>query len=620
MQKTEKVCQNCGYIHVGLCAANTTDFIWKNGGNVVFLTGSWNQWQTSIKLNKQNENPYYFTCTMSLQAGTYQYKFIVDGKWTYDQSSPSAEDGFGSFNNVIEVVPRLVVYDETEESEEDERILKQIEGNQNKTQEQMNIDNWDYGGRLVKITTTLEAPDIKIKGSWDNWQADQKMIRQFNNYKNNYENITKLKLKPGRYEFKFMCNGIFMHDPNQKCIRNQYGTYNNIIYVEQPSSSLVSYSNAMLNSMSKIKQPELDCTRLVWKSLQFQHVSWEKMRGQIQGHSMNRVGDYIYIYGGYRGSYLDTMWEMNINTYEVDIVDTKGSAPEERAYHQINNFGNKLLMYGGLNNERILRDYYVYNTSTRSWDAADLRGIKPSKREKNTLSILGKKALILFGGYYCSEDFEAEFHYNDLYCLNLQNLTWTELRPESVLPEPRFSHSANIYKHRMFVFGGMQKIMASPAKNFNDVWMIDLEPVETELKWENLTPFIKGQPPAPRHGHISVLVRKKILIFGGRGENKQLYNDTFVFDTKNREWIKPQIEGEPPRPRFYHAACLTDKEIVIFGGNLTLGQTGIKQKNKSVYILKFEEDKKDQGNKKVKNGFREGESDEDEYGEEQKNN
>lgn len=128
----------------------------------------------------------------------------------------------------------------------------------------------------------------------------------------------------------------------------------------------------------------------------------------------------------------------------------------------------------------------------------------------------------------------------------------------------------------MYIFGGMQKIMASPAKNFNDVWVIDLEPVATELKWENLTPKIKGEPPAPRHGHISVLVRKKILIFGGRGENKQLYNDTFVFDTKTKEWIKPQIEGEPPRPRFYHAACLTDREIVIFGGNLTLGQTGIK--------------------------------------------
>lgn len=35
--------------------------------------------------------------------------------------------------------------------------------------------------------------------------------------------------------------------------------------------------------------------------------------------------------------------------------------------------------------------------------------------------------------------------------------------------------------------------------------------------------------------------------------------------------IKPKIAGEPPKPRFYHAACLLDKEIVIFGGNLTNG-------------------------------------------------
>lgn len=49
---------------------------------------------------------------------------------------------------------------------------------------------------------------------------------------------------------------------------------------------------------------------------------------------MNRVGDSIYIYGGYRSRYLDVLWEMNINTYEVDIVDTKGFCPEERGYHK----------------------------------------------------------------------------------------------------------------------------------------------------------------------------------------------------------------------------------------------------------------------------------------------
>ena len=106
------------------------------------------------------------------------------------------------------------------------------------------------------------------------------MHRHFNNYKNNYENVAKIKLRPGRYEFKFVCNGIYMHDPNQKCISNQHGTYNNIIYVEQ-NSSLNQYSNNLQNAPCKNSLPELDLTRLAWKSLQFYHVSWEKMRGQI---------------------------------------------------------------------------------------------------------------------------------------------------------------------------------------------------------------------------------------------------------------------------------------------------------------------------------------------------
>jgi len=100
----------------------------------------------------------FFSCTMNLQVGTYQYKFIVDGKWTYDHMQNSLSDGFGSYNNILEVIPRLVVYDETEESEEDERILKQLEENGNKG----DVDNWDYG-RIIKISSTLDSPDIKVR-------------------------------------------------------------------------------------------------------------------------------------------------------------------------------------------------------------------------------------------------------------------------------------------------------------------------------------------------------------------------------------------------------------------------------------------------------------------------
>ena len=49
---------------------------------------------------------------------------------------------------------------------------------------------------------------------------------------------------------------------------------------------------------------------------------------------MNKIGNYIYTFGGHRGKYLDTMWQIDINNLEIDIVDVKDFVPEERAHHK----------------------------------------------------------------------------------------------------------------------------------------------------------------------------------------------------------------------------------------------------------------------------------------------
>lgn len=59
-----------------------------------------------------------------------------------------------------------------------------------------------------------------------------------------------------------------------------------------------------------------------------------------------------------------------------------------------------------------------------SWEDFITSGNRPSPREKPSLCLLGKHALILFGGYYCSPNTESEFNYNDTYLLNLENLEW----------------------------------------------------------------------------------------------------------------------------------------------------------------------------------------------------
>jgi Glycogen recognition site of AMP-activated protein kinase len=75
--------------------------------NEIFLAGNMNGWNPSNKdyLLKDEDGDGIYSITLPLAAGTYQYKFVIDGTWTKDPFSPMAEgDGFGGQNGKF-VVP-----------------------------------------------------------------------------------------------------------------------------------------------------------------------------------------------------------------------------------------------------------------------------------------------------------------------------------------------------------------------------------------------------------------------------------------------------------------------------------------------------------------------------------
>lgn len=59
-------------------------------------------------MNPSKENPQHFHCLMSLTAGTYQYKFLVNGEWMYDKKEMIQSDGFGGFNNKVTIIPKVL--------------------------------------------------------------------------------------------------------------------------------------------------------------------------------------------------------------------------------------------------------------------------------------------------------------------------------------------------------------------------------------------------------------------------------------------------------------------------------------------------------------------------------
>ena len=68
-----------------------------------FLAGEFNGWsETDLPMTKQANGDW--TASVALKPGRYQYKFIVDDKWTPDpKNSEQTDDGFGGFNSVKDV-------------------------------------------------------------------------------------------------------------------------------------------------------------------------------------------------------------------------------------------------------------------------------------------------------------------------------------------------------------------------------------------------------------------------------------------------------------------------------------------------------------------------------------
>ena len=66
----------------------------------VFLSGSFNSWQL-IPMSDTSSSA--FVTIIEVPVGTHEYKFVVDGDWTYDPLQPQTDDGIGGKNNTISV-------------------------------------------------------------------------------------------------------------------------------------------------------------------------------------------------------------------------------------------------------------------------------------------------------------------------------------------------------------------------------------------------------------------------------------------------------------------------------------------------------------------------------------
>lgn len=89
-----------------------TLFEWKEGGNMVYVTGSFCSWTQFFIMSKQPDG--VFKLVLDLPRGFHQYKFKVDGEWRYSNLFPIYND-HNNLNNYIDTTDAPIPVKEKEQ-------------------------------------------------------------------------------------------------------------------------------------------------------------------------------------------------------------------------------------------------------------------------------------------------------------------------------------------------------------------------------------------------------------------------------------------------------------------------------------------------------------------------
>jgi 1,4-alpha-glucan branching enzyme len=153
----------------------------------VVLSGNFNNWRTDELVMMKTNDGWQFPYTLG--PGNYEYKFIVDGNWITDPGNPVIVTGdHDSKNSFLIVEP-------------------------------------NYTFRLKGFAS---AKNVFIAGDFNNWSGTAlKMTKDGDDW------VFKIHLRPGKHRYKFVVDGKWIVDPNNKLWeQNEFKTGNSVIWIE----------------------------------------------------------------------------------------------------------------------------------------------------------------------------------------------------------------------------------------------------------------------------------------------------------------------------------------------------------------------------------------------------
>ncbi|MEJ5272858.1 MAG: hypothetical protein WH035_01905 [Spirochaetota bacterium] len=150
-------------------------FTYKGNAKVVYLSGSFLNWERLVPMAQSYFGVWYYFHKESLDVGSYLYKYKVDNFWILDPMNPQiARDYYDQSLSLLKIEKKLVIYDRSP-------VIN------SKTRE------------CLFWIENKNASNIYIYGDFNNWNPYQFRLTR----DGDFWTIT-LKLESGRYGYRFI--------------------------------------------------------------------------------------------------------------------------------------------------------------------------------------------------------------------------------------------------------------------------------------------------------------------------------------------------------------------------------------------------------------------------------
>lgn len=232
-------------------------------------------------------------------------------------------------------------------------------------------------------------------------------------------------------------------------------------------------------------------------------------------------------------------------------TSTSSGVPSARRYHTAVWTGSEMIVWGGSDGTSSLNSGGLYNPQTDTWRATSIVGNIPLPRDRHTAIWTGTR-MIVWGGSHDG----GYLNTGGIYDPSAD--TWTATSTDGA-PSRRYGQTAVWTGSKMIIWGGY---WGSPL-NTGGVYSPSSD------SWVATT---TTGAPAGRDSHTAVWTGHEMIVWGGFNA----YVEGFMksggrYNPETDSWALTTTTSETPTPRMYHTAIWTGSEMIIWGGQVNMG-------------------------------------------------